>query len=151
MLMKINQIRKKCAYLGNLRPGVIYDNAIKLLWSFLHLWMTKPPCICGSLHVRYLCRSVLSNAICPYLIFTLLTLQGEERRGEDFGSPINTALLLPSHGNLIHMLKKFQTHWQSPLCSINHQWVQDAHTALHLSTGQTLFFFSTMWTRSYPL
>lgn len=35
-------------------------------------------------------RSVLSNTICPHLIFTLLTLQGEERRSrEGFGMPIN--------------------------------------------------------------
>lgn len=37
-------------------------------------------CVCINLWVA-LCRSVLSNTICPYLIFTLLTL--EERRGKE--------------------------------------------------------------------
>lgn len=37
-------------------------------------------CVCINLWVA-LCRSGLSNTICPYLIFTLLTL--EERRGKE--------------------------------------------------------------------
>lgn len=81
--------------------------------------MKLPVCVslCMALY-----RSVLSNTICPYLIFTLLTLKGEERRG--FCLPINTTLLLTLNGNAT---QSSLIHTQDHTCrcgSSLHGWIK---------------------------
>lgn len=94
----------------------------------MYLYVIKLP-VCVNLCTA-LCRSVLSNTICPYIIFTQLTLQGKEtRERRGLYLPVNRTLpgsLLTLKGHLtqnrfnthVKRCTQTHTHWQLLLHSV---------------------------------